>query len=151
MGEYLQILVLVVSGIVLLWFGYSLFLGPLSPLYSGWFPWKDLKNLKKREIQKGEPGDPQICPICSIRMERGDLVKSVAFPSVTGGQDRLMYIRGCYSCLNNNLPRKCPVCGDNMDISDYLISRMFERPNNRNHVHVLGCNLCRKTGTLANK
>jgi hypothetical protein len=35
-----------------------------------------------------------------------------------------------------------------LELSDYLISRMFERPNRHNHVHVLGCNHCRKTGSL---
>jgi len=145
MGAYIQILALVVAAIILLWLGYSLFLGPLSPFHSGWLPWK---NRKKNENNKGEPGDPQVCPLCSVKLYRGELVKSMAFPSITGGKDRLMYIRGCFSCLENNLPRKCPVCGNALNISDYLISRMFERPNNRNHVHVLGCNQCRKRGIL---
>ena len=142
MGIYIQTLALIVAGIILLWLGYSLFFGPLSPFFPGFF------SLKKKENIRGEPGDPQICPICSIKLERGDLVKSMAFPSLSGGRDRLMYIRGCYSCLNNNLPRNCPVCGTNLNTSDYLISRMFERPNNRSHVHILGCNHCKKTGSL---
>jgi len=145
MGSYIQILALVVCGIILLWFGYSIFFGSLSPFYPGGFFGK---GWKKKENIKGEPGDPQVCPICSIKLERGELVKSLAFPSLTGGRDRLMYIRGCFSCLNNGLPRRCPVCGTGLGVKDYLISRMFERPNNRNHVHVLGCNHCRKIGKL---
>ena len=146
MGEYIQVLVLVIAGIVLLWFGYSLFFGSLSPFYPGRFFWR---NWKKKENIKGDVGDPQVCPVCSIKLERGELVKSVAFPSLTGGKDRLMYISGCFSCLNRNLPRQCPVCGSNLSVSDYLISRMFERSNRHNHVHVLGCNQCRRTGSLA--
>ena len=146
MGSYfiLQVLALTIAGMVLLWLGYILFMGPLSPFYPGSFLWR----WRKRQDIKGAPGDPQVCPVCSIRLEKGELVKSVAFPSITGGRDRLMYIRGCYSCLENDLPRRCPVCGVEMDVNDYLISRMFERTNTRNHVHVLGCNHCRKVGTL---
>ncbi|MCL2244461.1 MAG: DUF3185 family protein [Treponema sp.] len=146
MGSYIQVLALIIAGIVLLWFGYSLFFGPLSPFYPGRLSWKSWK--KKGNI-KGEAGDPQICPVCCIKLDRGELVKSIAFPSMTGGRDRLMYINGCFSCLNNRLPRRCPVCGSRLSVSDYLISRMFERSNRRNHVHVLGCNQCRRTGSLA--
>ena len=134
----MQILVIVIIGIVLLWFGYSLFFGRM-PLFYRFFP------RKKKEKVKGNPGDPQVCPICSIKLSKGDLVKSFAFPS-GGSIDRLMYIRGCFSCLEHNVPRRCPICKGSMTIEDYLIARMFERPNRRSHVHVLGCNHCRKAG-----
>ena len=142
MGAFLQVLALTITGIILLWFGYTLFLGQFSPLYSGFF------SLPKPKRETGEYGDPQVCPICTIKMEKGDLVKTLAFPSISGGKDRLMYIRGCFSCLYNDLPRRCPVCGITLSVSDYLISRMFERSNIRSHVHVLGCNRCKKMGTL---
>ena len=145
MGSFIQVLALVIIGMVLLWLGFSLFFGPLSPFYPSFL----LTPRLKKEEEKGEPGDPQVCPVCTFKLLRGDLVKSMAFPSISGGADRLMYIRGCYSCLNNNLPRNCPVCGMNLSINDYLIARMFERSNTRNHVHVLGCNHCRNMGTLA--
>jgi hypothetical protein len=133
----IQVLGLTVSGIVLLWFGYSVFFGPSSPFYPGGF-WG------RRRQYKGQPGDPMVCPICSIKMFKGDLVKTTAYPSLSGGRDRLMYIRGCVSCLEHKLPRRCPVCGASMSVEDYLVSRMFERPNSRNHVHVIGCNQCRR-------
>jgi len=142
MGTFLQTFLLVAVGIILLWFGYTIFFGPLSPFYPNWLPWRKKQNIR------GEPGDPQVCPICSYRLERGDLVKSLAFPSMSGGRDRLMYIRGCFTCLEKDVPRRCPICGADLDVSDYLISRMFERPNRHNHVHVLGCNHCRKMGSL---
>jgi len=145
MGVFIQTLSLVIAGIVLLWFGYTIFFSPLSPFYPGFFPWS---NWRKKETIRGEPGDPQVCPVCSIKMERGELVKSMAFPSLTGGRDRLMYIRGCFSCLQHNVPRRCPVCGADLDLNDFLISRMFERPGSRSHVHVLGCNHCKKVGNL---
>ena len=138
MGTYIQILAFVICGIILLWFGYNLFFGRLSPFHLSLF-------LKKRENLRGKPGDPQVCPICSIKLIKGDLVKSFAFPS-GGGTDRLLYIRGCFSCLEHDTPRRCPICKKSMTIDDYLISRMFERPHRRNHVHVLGCNHCRGNG-----
>jgi hypothetical protein len=33
-----------------------------------------------------------------------------------------------------------------MSLDDFLIARMFERQFQKNHIHVLGCNHCRKTG-----
>ena len=141
MGMYLQILPLVIVGLILLWVGYTLFLTPISPFFSGWLPWKDWR---KKENTMGEPGDPQVCPVCSLKMVRGELVKSVAFPSISGGRDRLMYIKGCFTCLSDRVSRRCPVCGSGLSVDDFLVSRMFERVERKNHVHVLGCNRCRR-------
>ena len=142
MGNYIQFLALTITGIVLLWIGYSIFLSPISPFYPVFFPWR---NWGKKENIMGEPGDPQVCPVCSIRMKKGGLVKSVAFPSVSGGMERLLHINGCFSCLYDDMPRRCPVCGSRLSIKDFLVSRMFERVGRNNHVHVLGCNQCRRT------
>ena len=98
---------------------------------------------------RGVPGQPQICPLCSSRLARGQRLKSEAFPSVSGGMDRLMYIHGCFNCLETGLPRQCPICGMELDVEDFLVTRMFERPRRKNHVHVLGCNHCRSTGNFA--
>ena len=140
MGMYIQILALVIVGIVLLWFGYTIFLSPVSPFYPGFFPFF---NWRKPKEERGEPGDPQVCPVCSLKMYKGELVKSLAFPSISGGRDRLVYIKGCFSCLEKDSNRRCPVCGSLLSVSDFLVSRMFERPGRKNHVHVLGCNKCK--------
>ncbi|MCL2411232.1 MAG: hypothetical protein FWC97_06265 [Treponema sp.] len=137
---YIQILALTIIGILLLWFGYIIFLGSLSPFNWGWFSWKDWW---KREKFKGVPGEPRTCPVCSMKMIRGELVKSIAFPSLSGGRDRLMYIKGCFICLNENVPRRCPICDSHLSVDDFLVSRMFERIGQKNHVHVLGCNKCK--------
>jgi hypothetical protein len=142
MGDYIQILAITVAGIILLWFGYSLFFGPMSPFFPGFFPWS---KWGKKKDYKGKR-EPQYCPICSTRLEKGELVKSVAFPAMTGAIDRLMYIRGCFLCLEHDIPRRCPVCTVKLKLEDYLVARMFDRPNKRSHIHVLGCNYCRKTG-----
>jgi len=144
MYMYVQILALVIVGIILLWIGFTLFLGPIPLFFPGMF---SFENWKKKKDARGEPGDPQICPVCSIRMRRGERVKSVAFPSLTGGRDRLMYIKGCFSCLIEKVPRRCPVCRSRLSTEDFLVSRMFERVGRNNHVHVLGCNRCKKTGS----
>ncbi|MCL2805145.1 MAG: hypothetical protein FWD26_04325 [Treponema sp.] len=141
MEFYIQLLALVMAGMFLLWFGYTIFLSPISPFYPGWFPWR---NWRKKENIRGEPGDPQVCPVCSIKMEKGELVKSVAFPSISGGRDRLMYIKGCFTCLEDNVPRRCPICGSSLSVEDFLVTRMFERVERNNHVHVLGCNKCKR-------
>jgi len=143
MGEYLKIIGLVVAGIVLLWFGYSLFFGPMSPFYPNFFTRK-----RKPDNTTGVPGDPQVCPVCSRRLTNGEIVKTTAFPSASGAKDRLMYIRGCQICLSKDIPRFCPVCGISLGLEDFLVSRMFERSTARNHIHILGCNHCKRVSTM---
>jgi hypothetical protein len=140
MGSYLQILALVVIGAVLLWFGYTLFFS-LSGRTRLVFPKKKRRRHKR---PKGEalPGSPQTCPVCSARLDDGELVKSSAFPSFNG-KDRLMHIRGCVYCLGGGRARVCPVCGVLLKDNEILIARIFERPRRRSHVHVLGCTRCR--------
>jgi predicted nucleic acid-binding Zn ribbon protein len=139
MGSFLQTFSFVMISLFLLWFGYTLFFraGNNSPAGTG----KKRKALH-REVETGLPGSPQTCPVCSARLEKGERVKSTAFPSFTG-KDRMMFIRGCFYCLEGDRDRTCPVCGAVLDSDDILIARMFERPG-RSHVHVLGCSRCRE-------
>ena len=141
MGDLIQVLLLVICGIVLFWIGYYLFFGPMSPVYP-YLPWS--KNKKIPYSNKGKPGDPMVCPVCSTRMLRGELVKTTAFATGVRSKDRLVYIKGCRICLEGTVPRRCPICKHKMKIKDYLVSRMFDRPQKKNHIHVLGCNHCKK-------
>ena len=133
----IQILLLIICGLVLLWFGHFLFFGPMSPIYP-YMPWS------KKEKLKEKPGDPQICPLCSMKMLNGENLKTTAFPAKQKSTDRLIHIKGCSGCLERNLPRMCPVCRTKLSVEDFLVARMFERSFQKNHVHVLGCNKCRK-------
>jgi hypothetical protein len=145
MGSYIQVLVFVIIGVALLWFGYSILIGQFAGIRLG------LQHRPKRKPPRkgsGLPGEPQVCPVCSARLDKGQLVKSQAFPSLTGGKDRLMHIRGCAFCLGGSRARVCPVCGALLTDNDILIARMFERPHRRSHVDVLGCSRCKKVGKL---
>jgi hypothetical protein len=146
MGDYLQILVFIIIAVLLLWFGYTLFfrIGGL-PAFSG--------RGSKRRIPKprgiGNPGDPHTCPVCSAKLEEGELVKSLAFPSLNGGEDRFMHIRGCIYCLEGELSlnRVCPVCGNMLDKDEVLVCRLYERKHitrKRPHIHVIGCSCCKR-------
>ena len=137
MGDMVQILIFIILGIVLLWFGYNLFFGHLSPFYP-YLPWN------KKKVIMGKPGDPATCPVCTMKMLRGELVKTFAYAGGSQTKDRIVNIKGCRSCLERDLPRRCPICRANLSIDDYLISRMFERNYQKNHIHILGCNKCRK-------
>jgi len=128
---------LIIVGILLFWFGHFLFFGPLSPFYP-YMPWN------RKKVLRGKPGDPQICPICSMVLFQGELIKSVAFPGTRGSIDRMMHLKGCISCLHGDLPRRCPICRTTMSKEDFLVCRMFERNFQKNHVHILGCNQCKK-------
>ena len=124
----------------MLWFGYTLFFSIGIPGFSRF-------GLRKKKRKTGTPGDPQICPVCSAKLMEGELVSSAAFPSLNGGKDRFMHIKGCLYCLRGDRDRVCPVCGIILKGKEILIARLFERPGRKSHVHVLGCSRCRRAGT----
>jgi len=136
MGDFIQILLFVICGTILLSVGYYLFFGPMSPIYP-YLPWSKKKdfNIKKKD---------QICPVCLHVIARGDQLKTVVFPAKENSIDHIMHIKGCYTCLNTNVKRWCPVCRTNISKEDFLLARMFERSHTKNHVHVLGCTKCKK-------
>ncbi|MDR2304119.1 MAG: hypothetical protein LBE10_05985 [Treponema sp.] len=136
MRGLIQIFIFVLIGLVLLWFGYTLYFSPQS-IFFGF----EKKKRRRRPRGEGTPGAPQTCPVCSALLSPGELVKSVAFPSFTG-KDRLMYISGCNHCLNGDRLRSCPVCGSRLRDNEILVARMFDRPR-RSHVHIIGCSRCR--------
>ena len=136
MGSFIQALALTMAGIFLLWFGYTLFFGSFSYKITG------KKRKKRRPAGEGVPGAPRTCPVCSAKLEVGEMVKSVAFPSL-GGYDRLMYISGCVYCLEGDRTRSCPVCNTILLEDEFLVARLFDKPY-RSHVHVIGCSHCKK-------
>ena len=140
MQEYLQLLTIVVVGVALLSFGFTLFIGQWGKMRSTRDNWP--------QANKDSSNDFQACPICSSKLKKGDLVKTLAFPSITGGKDRLMHIRGCAYCINGRMERHCPICGAYLGLEDILVARIFERPHRRAHVHITGCNKCRRVGTI---
>lgn len=134
----LQLLLFTIIGTLLLWFGYSLFSGHYGNISS------KKTNLKKLPLKESVAGAPRTCPICSVRFEYGEKVKSSVFPTMNGS-DRIMYISGCPWCLapDSNRERRCPVCNAKLSKEMVLVARMYNRPG-RSHVHVTGCSICKK-------
>ena len=146
MKHILEVLIFVIIGVVLLWFGYTLFFSIGIPAWGGEGRSRRSRSRNRRGRKpRGErmPGDPQTCPVCSAKLEDGELVKSSAFPSMNGGKDRFMHIKGCIYCLHGDRDRVCPVCGRVLRDNEILICRLFERFGRRSHVHVLGCSRCK--------
>jgi hypothetical protein len=141
MGTIIQIFLFVFIGVLLIWFGYTLFFA-----VPGGFSLPASRKRRLKPTGTGIPGAPRTCPVCSAKLERGERVKSSAFPSITG-TDRLMHIAGCVYCLEGERRRVCPVCGAVLRDEEFLIARLFEKPG-RSHVHVLGCNRCKKHGSI---
>ena len=141
MKQLLEILVFTLIGTALLWFGYTLFFTLGIPEWGG----TNNYRRQKRRAPKAEslPGDPQTCPVCSAKLNDGEMVKTTAYPSMNGGKDRFMHIKGCVYCLHGDRERICPVCGVILKEDEILICRFFERPGRRPHVHVLGCSHCK--------
>jgi uncharacterized protein with PIN domain len=140
MGDFAQLMLFVISGIILLMVGYYLFFGPMSPIYP-YLPWSKKKYSKTKSKE-----NTQFCPVCSYRIAKGEQVKTVVFPPANEKSiDQIMHIKGCSTCLNNSdVVRRCPVCKAILSEDDFLLARMFERSYTKNHVHVLGCTKCRK-------
>jgi hypothetical protein len=154
MDKSLYMLIYILGGVILFWVGYSLFFGKLSSFFPKIFSFKEWRRINKKikenkeneeKIEKGDIGSSRTCPICSSKLVKSEQVKTTVFPSASGGKFRTMHIRGCPICLNSNAERKCPICNYKMGLDDFLICRMFERSTSKNHIHVLGCNHCRKT------
>ena len=141
MKQFFDVLIFLVIGVILIWFGYTLFFEMGIPVFGGAGRGRRRKNLKPRGTSM--PGDPQTCPVCSAKLDEGQLVKSAAYPSLNGGRDRFMHIKGCVYCLRGDRDRVCPVCGIILQGEEILVSRLFERKGRRSHVHVLGCSRCR--------
>jgi predicted nucleic acid-binding Zn ribbon protein len=141
MESFVQLLALSVIGVVLLWFGYTLFFGIPRKAPSRVSGGRGKGKRKYQGIKSSYPGAPRTCPVCSAKLEHGERVKSAAFPGIPG-QGRLMHISGCIYCMDGDRRRICPVCGATLRDDQFLIARMFEKPT-RSHVHVLGCSQCR--------
>jgi hypothetical protein len=141
MKHLFEALIFAVLGTGLLWFGYTLFFRIGLP--AGGSAPRPTRRRGRSPKAESMPGDPQTCPVCSAKLDDGQLVKSAAFPSMNGGKDRFMHIRGCAYCLRGDRERVCPVCGIVLRGEEILIARLFERPGRRSHVHVLGCSRCR--------
>ena len=147
MDSYIQILIFVTIGVLLLWFGYLLIFGQWTEIRTG--AGSKRKQPQKQFIKSSSARhDPQICPVCSARLNKGELVKTKAFSSVTGSQVLIMHIQGCVYCLEGDRRRGCPVCGATLQDNEILIARMFERNYRRSHIHVLGCSRCKKAVKL---
>jgi hypothetical protein len=150
MNTLFQLLIFSVIGVILIWFGYSLFFH--FRRNSG----NSEKSGRSREndtysracgkdgswVESGRPGNPRVCPVCSAKLDIEERVKSSAFPGLPG-QGRMMHIWGCAYCMDGGRKRVCPVCGAAIGVDQVLVARMFEKPG-RSHVHVLGCSRCRE-------
>jgi hypothetical protein len=146
MKQFFEVFVFLLIGVALLWFGYTLFFTIGIPALGG-FGRRGYRRKGLKPSGESTPGDPQTCPVCSAKLRPGELVSSSAFPSLNGGKDRFMHIRGCIYCLQENgRERFCPVCGTILSGNEILISRLYERPGQRSHVHVIGCSRCKKPG-----
>ncbi|MDR0690388.1 MAG: hypothetical protein LBG08_09030 [Spirochaetaceae bacterium] len=147
MGGWIQVFILVILGVFLLWFGYTLFFGTRRRpgVYVRGGGQKKTGTLPEKD-SPGSSGAPKTCPVCSAWLVPGERVKSTAFPSSPGGKDRLMHIAGCFYCIEGNRLRICPVCGAELARDEILFARFFDKAG-RSHVHILGCSRCRGPGS----
>ncbi|MDR1505741.1 MAG: hypothetical protein LBI67_01425 [Treponema sp.] len=140
MGNAIQILLFTFAGILLLWFGYTLFFA--VPGASAMLVFRHKNRRKPRG--EGFPGAPRTCPVCCAKLEKNEQVKSAVFPSFNG-TERLMHISGCRYCIGGGRRRVCPVCDAVLRENEYLVARYYEKEKPRRpHVHVIGCSRCKE-------
>lgn len=91
------------------------------------------------------------CPICGTLLHSGERVHTHVYSGVpesrrkNAPEESIVHMFGCPYCYppNRSYTRYCPVCGTALPDDGYLVARMFTR-NERKHVHVLGCTVCRE-------
>jgi ssDNA-binding Zn-finger/Zn-ribbon topoisomerase 1 len=95
---------------------------------------------KQIETPETAPLKTRPCPLCGEPLKRGETVHSILYQ---GKPDSLMEIYGCPFCEKPEAKNKrtCPVCKKEMQDEDFLIARVFDKPEKK-HVHVLGCTSC---------
>lgn len=129
---FVQTAVFIFIGISLLIFAYNL------------FTFSDRKKKQApKPLIKGIPGSPGVCPLCRTVLSKTEQIKSALFP---GQGERICHIFGCPHCHpfdEDDIERICPVCNKKVPAQGYLFARLFERPGNKRHVHILGCTNCR--------
>jgi len=158
MDSNLKLLIYIIAGLLFVWSTYK--------MYFSVFKKQSVKGGKNIDLDYGPPvvnpapigappsssksqsksssGGLMICPVCSSKMDNGDMVKTKAFPSPRPYEkNRTMHILGCYYCMDGRRDRTCPVCGKSISVTDYLIARMFDRTHGHTHVHVIGCTQCK--------
>ncbi len=102
---------------------------------------------KKYIKRTGNSGNVK-CPVCGMFMGPGENLVSKVF--TTNGQvnDQICYIYGCPHCFPKCEPgikRLCPVCGKNVEPTQYLLARRFNKTKSGTpHVIVNGCGNCNR-------
>jgi RNase P subunit RPR2 len=89
----------------------------------------------------------QKCPICDSPLFPGENIISKVYRPMNV-PDQLCTISGCPHCYpstEKGVSRICPVCHSSIPLSGYLTARLFNEKNNKKHVHILGCQNCRKS------
>jgi len=106
------------------------------------------------------PAGGKPCPLCGMRLLKGETVKSRLITIESSSQfkspvqESTSYMYGCKYCWpsNQTYTRFCPACKAKLGTEDYVIGRFFEKRKSgdanlvktKDHLHVLGCTLCRK-------
>ena len=111
-------------------------------------------SMAKKQRERFEVLKP--CPLCGTLLKKGETVKSKVIEigaSGRHGQNQLgvkesvAHLFGCPYCWPGNPEhvRHCPACRVALKNEDYVIARYFEKEASKNHLHVLGCTVCRKS------
>lgn len=145
-GLFKPILIIANSGNKMVWFIIILSISFSLLLYGLKYAGRNSKKTQRQSIGGGN-SEPGYCPLCGVKLMKGEQLKSALFPEVTGSSHRICHIFGCPSCYPRgefSEERRCPVCKKKVPADGYLIGRMFFREGGAKHVHIVGCTECHK-------
>lgn len=101
---------------------------------------------QKQSLSRKKNMKPVKCPVCSSSLFIGEnLISKVYRPMKV--PDQLMTIQGCPHCFPRCEPgvkRLCPVCHKEVEQTEYLTARLFNKSVGKKHVHIIGCSNCHK-------
>lgn len=133
-SDFIVIFILVLTALVILFFAFQLV---------------SSRSRKKRE-EKYKFVRPEKaiakCPVCSSALVGKEKIFSKVFNTESNTTQRCTII-GCPHCfphMEMGIRRKCPVCKKNIPQEGYLIAHLFNRKDQKNHVHIVGCTECHK-------
>jgi C4-type Zn-finger protein len=128
---------LVILGVILLYFGFSFLFSRLKKSQGGGIETKPKKPVLSPAQRRNSR---QSCPICGTILKNGEKVSSVAFPAGKKGE-RIMHISGCPHCLYGSTIRRCPVCFGTLNQDQILVAKVTET-NGKTHIRIFGCSKC---------
>lgn len=133
-SDYILVFILVLTALVILFFAFQLVSNRAKK------KWKEKQKFVRPEHAISK------CPVCGSALVEKEKIFSKVYntESKTVQQCTIVGCPHCFPHMEMGIRRKCPVCHKNIPQDGYLIAHLFNRKDQKNHVHIVGCTECHK-------